>query len=75
MITLSDDSTKPFLTIRYVVEDDTFAVVDTPAGKVVREASKPAATLNNSPRRCTQSVALSRDQSADLKDLSAGRGQ
>ena len=26
---MSGDSTQPFLTIRYVVEDDTFAVVDT----------------------------------------------
>jgi hypothetical protein len=27
-VDLSEDPTKPFLTIRYVVEDDTFAVVD-----------------------------------------------
>ena len=41
VITLSDDSTKPFLTIRYVVEDDTFAVVDTAQhGKVVRGGFK-----------------------------------
>ena len=34
---MSEDPTKPFLTIRYVVEDDTFALVDTAQhGKVVR---------------------------------------
>jgi hypothetical protein len=40
-MTLSDDSTRPLLTIRYVVEDDTFAVVDTAQhGKVVRGGFK-----------------------------------
>jgi hypothetical protein len=40
-MTFSDGSTKPFLTIRYVVEDDTFAVVDTAQhGKVVPGAFK-----------------------------------
>jgi hypothetical protein len=38
---LSNDSIKPMLTIRYVVEDDTFAVVDTAQqGKVARGGSK-----------------------------------
>jgi hypothetical protein len=54
VMTLTDDSTKPMLTIRYVVENDTFVVVDT------MQDDKVAATLNDSPRRCTQSVALSR---------------
>jgi hypothetical protein len=36
-----DDSTKPMLIIRYVVEDDTFAVVDTAQhGKVVQGGFK-----------------------------------
>jgi hypothetical protein len=38
---VSDDSTRPFLTIRYDVEDDTFAVIDTAQhGKVVRGGFK-----------------------------------
>ena len=41
VITLSDDSAKPMLAIRYVVEDDTFAVVDTAQhGKVLRGGFK-----------------------------------
>jgi hypothetical protein len=41
LITLSDDSAKPMLAIRYVVEDDTFAVVDTAQhGKVLRGGFK-----------------------------------
>jgi hypothetical protein len=44
MASVSDDSTKPFLTIRYVVEDDTFAVVDTAhQGKVVQGGFKTSA--------------------------------
>jgi hypothetical protein len=38
---VSDLSARPFLTIRYVVEDDTFAVVDTAQhGKVVQGGFK-----------------------------------
>ncbi len=41
MTTLSDDSIQPMLTIRYVVDDDSFAVVDTAQhGKVVRGGFK-----------------------------------
>jgi len=40
-MTLSDDSAKPMLTIRYVVENDTFVVVDTAqGGKVVHGGFK-----------------------------------
>ena len=38
---MGDDRTKPFLTIRYVAKDDTFAVIDTARhGKVVQGSFK-----------------------------------
>jgi hypothetical protein len=41
VMTLSDDSAKPMLTIRYVAQDDTFAVIDTAqGGKVVQGGFK-----------------------------------
>ena len=69
---MGDDFTRPFLTIRYVVEDDTFAVVDTAQhGKVVQGGFKTSGDAQQF-AEVRSAWRYHADQAADLKDLSAG---